>query len=73
MPSAGVVACRPEEAQPPEPGQGAPGLGGPPGSRLEALNRDDAGFVSIRVNDQVRIVFRFENGDARQVRIVDYH
>jgi plasmid maintenance system killer protein len=28
---------------------------------------------SIRVNDQYRIVFRFESGDARQVQIVDYH
>jgi toxin HigB-1 len=34
---------------------------------------DHAGFFSIRVNDQYRIVFRFEHGDAREVRIVDYH
>jgi proteic killer suppression protein len=45
----------------------------PPGNRLEAMKGDYAGFFSIRVNDQYRIVFRFEGGDARQVRIVDYH
>lgn len=44
-----------------------------PGSRLEALKGDYAGFFSIRVNDQYRIVFRFEHGDARDVGIVDYH
>ena len=32
-----------------------------------------AGFFSIRVNDQYRIVFRFEHGDAREVQICDYH
>ena len=48
-------------------------LADPPGNRLEALKGDYAGFFSIRVNDQYRIVFRFENGDARQVQIVDYH
>jgi proteic killer suppression protein len=37
------------------------------------LKGDYAGFFSIGVNDQHRIVFRFENGDARQVQIVDYH
>ena len=45
----------------------------PPGNRLEALKGDHAGYFSIRVNDQYRIVFRFENGDARDVRVVDYH
>lgn|ERR1035437_5099317 len=45
----------------------------PPGNRLEALKGDLAGFFSIRVNDQYRIVFRFENGDAREVKLVDYH
>jgi toxin HigB-1 len=48
-------------------------LADPPGNRLEALKGDRAGFFSIRVNDQFRIVFRFENGDARQVQIVDCH
>jgi len=48
-------------------------LADPPGNRLEALKGDYAGFFSIRVNEQYRIVFRFERGDARDVRIVDYH
>jgi proteic killer suppression protein len=48
-------------------------LADPPGNRLEALKGDRAGFFSIRVNDQFRIVFRFDRGDAREVEIVDYH
>jgi proteic killer suppression protein len=48
-------------------------LADPPRNRLEALKGDRAGFHSIRVNDQFRIGFRFENGDARQVQVVDYH
>jgi|SRR3989337_2681748 len=48
-------------------------LADPPGNRLEALRGDYEGFFSIRVNDQYRIVFRFEHGDAREVRLVDYH
>jgi proteic killer suppression protein len=38
-----------------------------------ALKGGYAGFFSIRINDQYRIVFRFERGDAREVGIVDYH
>jgi proteic killer suppression protein len=41
--------------------------------RLEALKGDYRGYFSIRVNDQYRIVFQFENGEAHQVQIVDYH
>jgi proteic killer suppression protein len=48
-------------------------LADPPGNRLEALKGDYAGHFSIRVNDQYRIVFQFENGDARHVQVVDYH
>ena len=48
-------------------------LADPPGNRLEALKGDHVGFFSIRVNDQYRIVFRFQNGDARDVQVVDYH
>ena len=45
----------------------------PPGNRLEALKGDRAGFPSIRINDQWRLVFRWtENGPA-EVAIVDYH
>lgn len=45
----------------------------PPGNRLEALKGDRKGMHSIRVNDQWRIVFRWERGDAHEVAIVDYH
>jgi proteic killer suppression protein len=45
----------------------------PPGNRLEALKGDREGKYSIRVNDQWRIVFRWESGDAHEVTIVDYH
>ena len=45
----------------------------PPGNRLEALRGDRHGQHSIRINDQFRICFRFESGDAFDVEIVDYH
>lgn len=45
----------------------------PPGNRLEALKGELKGKHSIRVNDQRRIVFRWEAGDAHEVSIVDYH
>ncbi len=45
----------------------------PPSNRLEALRHDRLGQWSIRINDQWRICFRFENGDAFDVEIVDYH
>ena len=45
----------------------------PPGNRLEALKGDRAGLWSIRINDQYRITFRFEQGDAYEVRCEDYH
>jgi proteic killer suppression protein len=45
----------------------------PPSNRLEVLSRDRSGQWSIRVNDQWRVCFRFENGDAFDVEIVDYH
>ena len=45
----------------------------PPGNRLEALRGDLAGFHSIRINDQWRIVFHWVDGDAQDVRVVDYH
>jgi len=45
----------------------------PPSNRLEALKHDRSGQWSIRINDQWRICFRFENGDAFDVEIVDYH
>ena len=45
----------------------------PPGNRLEKLKGDRAGQHSIRVNDQWRICFRWRDGDAHEVAIVDYH
>ncbi len=45
----------------------------PPSNKLEALKRDRAGQWSIRVNDQWRLCFRFEGGNAFEVEIVDYH
>lgn len=45
----------------------------PPGNRLEKLAGDRLGQWSIRVNSQWRICFSFENGDAFDVEIVDYH
>lgn len=45
----------------------------PPGNHLEALRGDRAGQYSIRINDRWRLCFRFADGDARDVEIVDYH
>jgi proteic killer suppression protein len=45
----------------------------PPGNRLEALKGKYEGKYSIRINDQYRIVFRFEDSDAYDVEITDYH
>ncbi|MBP9842508.1 MAG: type II toxin-antitoxin system RelE/ParE family toxin [Candidatus Pacebacteria bacterium] len=45
----------------------------PPGNRLEQLSGTRTGQYSIRINDQWRICFRFEVGDAFDVEIVDYH
>ncbi len=45
----------------------------PPGNRLEALTKDRKGQHGIRVNDQYRICFRWQDGNAYGVEIVDYH
>jgi proteic killer suppression protein len=45
----------------------------PPGNRLEKLKGDRAGQHSIRVNDQWRVCFRWKDGNAYDVSIVDYH
>lgn len=45
----------------------------PPGNRLEKLSGDRHGQWSIRLNDRWRLCFRFEDGHAYDVEIVDYH
>jgi proteic killer suppression protein len=45
----------------------------PPGNRLEALKGTWRGFYSIRINDQWRVVFRWEAGNAYDVQVIDYH
>lgn len=48
-------------------------LRAPPANRLEALRGDRVGTHSIRINDQWRLCFRWLEGDAYDVQIVDYH
>ena len=48
-------------------------LRSPPGNRLEALRGDLRGLHSIRINDQWRIVFRWLDGGASDVAVVDHH
>lgn len=45
----------------------------PPANRLEALNGSRRGQHSIRINNQWRVCFRWKDGDAHDVKIVDYH
>jgi proteic killer suppression protein len=45
----------------------------PPGNRLHALSGDLAGHHAVRVNDQYRVIFRFEGHDVHDVRCTDYH
>ena len=45
----------------------------PPSNRLEKLKGNRAERDSIRINDQWRICFRWEEGDAYEVEIIDYH
>jgi proteic killer suppression protein len=45
----------------------------PPGNRLEGLTGNWKGLHSIRINDQWRVFFRWEGGNAFDVQIVDYH
>jgi proteic killer suppression protein len=45
----------------------------PPGNRLEKLKGDREGEYSIRINDQWRVCFIWQNGNALEVEIVDYH
>jgi toxin HigB-1 len=45
----------------------------PAGNRLEALKGDQAGRHGVRITDQYRVTFRWEQGHAHEVRIEDYH
>lgn len=45
----------------------------PPANHFEHLKRNLKGYCSIRINDQYRIIFKFENGNAYEVYIADYH
>jgi proteic killer suppression protein len=45
----------------------------PAGNRLELLKGDRGGRHSIRINDQYRVTFRWEQGHAHEVRVEDYH
>lgn len=45
----------------------------PPGNRLELLKGKWAGWHSIRLNDQFRVVFKWADGNARAVQVMDYH
>lgn len=48
-------------------------LRSPPGNRLEVLRGELRGYHSIRINNQWRIIFRWESAEAHDVRVVDYH
>ena len=45
----------------------------PPSNRLEKLSGNLKAFYSIRINKQWRIIFKWKNGNASEVEIVDYH
>ena len=45
----------------------------PPSNRLEKLSGDLKDFYSVRINKQWRIIFTWNNGNANEVRITDYH
>ena len=45
----------------------------PPSNHLEALSGDRKGQYSIRINDQYRVCFKWQDNDAFDVKIVDYH
>jgi len=45
----------------------------PPGNRFERLKGDKKDWCSIRINDQWRVIFKWADGNAREVTITDYH
>lgn len=48
-------------------------MGLPPANNLKKLSGDYKDYWSIRINDQWRLIFRFIDGDAFDVQIIDYH
>ena len=48
-------------------------LASPPGNKLETLRGNRAGQYSIRINDQWRLCFRWVEGRAEDVEMIDYH
>lgn len=48
-------------------------LRSPPGNKFETLRGNFKGFHSIRINDQWRIVFRWQGSNAHDVQVIDYH
>ena len=69
----GVGRPPPGGPPPPDAATDVNDLRQPPSNRLEALSGDRAGRWSIRINDQWRVCFRFTQGHAQDVEIVDYH
>jgi proteic killer suppression protein len=53
--------------------QGVDDLRVPPGNRLEKLKGNFEDFYSIRINNQWRLIFQWQNNDAYEVQILDYH
>jgi len=45
----------------------------PPGNRLEAVKGDWRGFYSVRINDQWRVVFKWNDNNVFEVYVIDYH
>lgn len=45
----------------------------PPANRLEKLSGNWGDYYSIRINDQWRIIFKWQNGNAYEVEVIDYH
>lgn len=45
----------------------------PPSNKLEKLKGNLKNFYSIRINDQWRIIFKWESGNSSEVEIIDYH
>ena len=74
----GAAACRPNATASAHPAAAVRGNASSqwrmrPGFRLHPLKADQAGKWSLRVSGNWRVVFRFENGEAVDVDLIDYH